>query len=142
MIYLLVFIILPFAELMVFIEVADEIGFFNAIFLIFINAIIGAVIIRNQGFRAVFSIGALRAGDRREEIFDDVCLTVAGLLLILPGFVTDGVGFLLLVPAVRKIVRKIIGAYAEMPVETSGSDSTQYSSSDILEGEYTRMNDD
>jgi UPF0716 protein FxsA len=103
---LLAFIAVPIAEIAVFIQAGDLIGLWPTIALVILTAIIGTAMLRQQGLA---TLGRLRSTmDRGElpvrELFDGACLLLAGALLLTPGFLTDAVGFLLLVPPVRAIV--------------------------------------
>ncbi len=99
----LAFIFVPLIEIGVFIEIGGWIGLWPTLAIIVATAIIGAAFLRQQGLatllRAQQEMGAGRMPMR--ELFDGVCLLAAGALLLTPGFVTDAVGFALLIPFVR-----------------------------------------
>ena len=103
----LAFIIIPVIEIAVFIHLGGEIGLWNTILLIILTAIMGTWLLRAQGLATL-----QRAQASLEqhvfpiaEVFDGLCLVIAGVLLLTPGFVTDAVGFLLFLPFVRAILR-------------------------------------
>lgn len=110
MLALLLFVVLPIVELYVFVQVAQGWGFFNALGLIVLVSILGVAVVRHQGLRVwrrfQEQVLARQVPDR--EIADGVALLVAGVLLIVPGFVTDAVGVLLLLPPVRAGLRALL----------------------------------
>ena len=101
---------IPLIEIYLMIKVGGVIGAFNAIFLIFFTAITGIYFARLEG------INTLRSGFNQlikneipvYEIISGAALTFAALLLIIPGFLTDIIGFLLIIPITRKIIVKNI----------------------------------
>jgi UPF0716 protein FxsA len=100
---LLLFIGIPIAEIAVFIEVGDQIGLGWTLASILGTAIIGTALVRHQGMQTLARVRA--SMDRKElpvqEVLSGVCILLAGILLLTPGFVTDAVGFLLLIPPFR-----------------------------------------
>ena len=95
---------IPLIEIYLMIKVGGSIGAFNTIFLIFFTAIVGIFFARFEGFRA------LRSGFQQlvkneipiYEIISGAALAFAALLLIIPGFLTDLIGFLLIIPITRR----------------------------------------
>ena len=114
-ILLAAFIALPLIEIWVFIEIGAEIGAFSTIAVCVLTAVVGMAMLRVQGFatlmraRGQMDEGILPA----KELFDGLCLLVAGAFLLTPGFVTDIFGFLLLVPAFRDFLRALVGRRLE-----------------------------
>jgi len=107
----LLFIIgIPLIEIYLMIEVGGIIGAFNTIFLIFFTAVAGIVFARIEGFKALQS--GFQQLIKNElpvyEIISGAALAFAALLLIIPGFVTDAIGFLLIFPFTRKIIIKSV----------------------------------
>jgi UPF0716 protein FxsA len=102
---LLLIIGIPLIEIYLMIEVGGIIGAFNTIFLIFFTAVAGIVFARIEGFKALQS--GFQQLIKNElpvyEIISGAALAFAALLLIIPGFVTDAIGFLLIFPFTRKI---------------------------------------
>ena len=102
---LIAFILVPVVEIYLFIKIGSQIGAFNTISLIFITAIIGVIYARYEG------LNTLRSGFsqliRNEapiyEIISGAVIAFAALLLIIPGFATDLLGFLLILPLTRKL---------------------------------------
>ena len=105
---LLTIILVPILEIYLFIKIGSEIGAFNTISLIFITAIIGIMYARFEG------LNTLRSGFSQlvknempaYEIISGAAIAFAALLLILPGFATDFVGFLIVFPVTRKLIFK------------------------------------
>ena len=94
---------MPIAEISVFILVGSQIGLFPTLGLILVTAIIGSVLLRVQGFGIVRRISEEARSGRvpGRELIHGVMIVVAGVLLLTPGFISDTIGFLLFVPAVR-----------------------------------------
>ncbi len=102
---ILTIILVPIVEIYLFIKIGSQIGAFNTISLIFITAIIGVIYARYEG------LNTLRSGFSQliknevpaYEIISGAAIAFAALLLILPGFATDLLGFLLIFPLTRKV---------------------------------------
>lgn len=103
-IFLLLVIGLPLIEIYLMIEVGSEIGALATIGLTILTAVIGTWLVRLQGFGVLARVRELMRHDEVPalELLDGALLLVAGLFLLLPGFLTDAAGFLLLIPAVRR----------------------------------------
>ena len=99
---------IPLIEIYLMIKIGGTIGAFNTIFLIFFTAVTGIFFARLEGFRALKS--GFQQLVKNElpiyEIISGAALAFAALLLILPGFLTDFIGFLLILPPTRKIIIK------------------------------------
>ena len=93
---LLVMIVVPIIEITVFIQAGEQIGVWPTIGLVILTAIVGSALLRHQGLSALFNMRKnMNAGILPlNELFDGICLLLAGALLITPGFVTDGFGLL------------------------------------------------
>ena len=110
---LVLFIIgVPLIEIYLMIKVGGIIGAFNTIFLIFFTAITGIYFAKLEGLNTIRS--GLSQIIKNEipvyEIISGAALAFAALLLIIPGFLTDVIGFLLIIPATRKFFVKIISS--------------------------------
>jgi len=107
---ILLLIAVPLVEIAVFIEVGDLIGLWPTLAIIVATAVAGAALLRSQGLAALAHARAsLDEGEFPvAQVFDGVCLLVAGALLITPGFVTDALGLLLFVPALRAWLRGVL----------------------------------
>ncbi len=102
----LLFIAIPLMEIAAFVVIGGEIGVFATLALVFATAIAGSILLRYQGFGILTRIRSeLDAGRLpQREVIHGAMILLAGLMLLLPGFVTDAFGLLLFVPAVRDAV--------------------------------------
>ena len=111
LILLAVFIGVPLIEIAVFIEVGGALGVWPTIGATVATALAGSMLLRAQGLttlmraRAQMDQGQLPA----REMFEGICLVLAGALLLVPGFVTDALGLLLFIPPFREALRRYIG---------------------------------
>jgi UPF0716 protein FxsA len=104
--FFLLFIGLPTLEIFLMIKIGGKVGALNTIALIFLTAIIGVYFAKLQGIRTI-KAGMVDLYQNKlpvYEILTGASIAVAALLLMLPGFFTDTVGFLLLVPFTRKLI--------------------------------------
>ena len=103
---LLTIILLPIVEIYLFIKVGAEIGAFNTISLIFITAIIGVIYARHEGLNTLKSgfSQLIKNEIPAYEIISGAAITFAAILLIIPGFATDIIGFILIFPLTRKLI--------------------------------------
>jgi len=108
---LLLFILVPLAELYLFLTLGEELGVKNTIAIIIITAILGAALTKSQGRRALQKFQQATAEGRMpaKEALEGLMILLAGAVLITPGFLTDTVGFLLLVQPVRTSVAGFLG---------------------------------
>jgi UPF0716 protein FxsA len=107
LVLLFVFVVMPLIELAVFILIGQAIGFLNAIAILLLISIGGVLIVRHQGIGIYRRVRLqLREGIvPAAELVDGLLILIAGLLLIIPGYITDAVGLALLLPPVREFVR-------------------------------------
>ena len=116
----------PLIEIALFIQVGGWIGLWPTIATVILTALFGTALLRRQGLatlrRARTEMEAQRLPVR--ELFDGACLLAAGILLLTPGFLTDAVGFILLVPPLRSIVGmwawRALQRHATVRVRTAG----------------------
>lgn len=107
---LLAFLCIPIAEIAVFIKAGQIIGLGWTLAVVVLTAVAGTALLRRQGLRVLAQTqekldrGELPVG----EMFDGVCLLVAGALLLTPGFITDAVGLALFIPPVRLLLGTFI----------------------------------
>lgn len=96
-------LVIPIVEIAAFILIGGQIGVAVTLLLILVTAIIGAALLRHQGMQVLSRIRSDIDASRvpARALGDGAMLVVAGILLLTPGFVTDAIGFLLFVPAVR-----------------------------------------
>ena len=132
---LLAIILVPIVEIYLFIKIGSQIGAFNTISLIFITAIIGIIYARYEG------LNTLRSGFSQivknelpaYEIISGAAIAFAALLLIVPGFATDILGFLLIFPLTRKL---IFGNLSKKFKKETSKKKT------YIEGEFEDIEDD
>lgn len=136
---ILLFIGLPLIELYVLIQVGSEIGALSTILLLILTAVVGIWIVRYQGFGVLMRVRDLL--DRGEvpaiELLDGALILVAGLCLILPGFVTDSLGFLLLIPPLRRRLIERYIRFQPMNMQAPGEVRTE-TRVRVIEGEFHR----
>ena len=101
---LTLFIFMPIAEIAVLISVGGEIGLGSTILLVIATAVLGAWLVRNQGFQTLQKLrGEIEQGRLPAmELAEGFAILVAGALLLTPGFITDTIGFICLTPPLRK----------------------------------------
>lgn len=140
----LLFLLVPMVEIYFLIKVGNIIGAIPTIGLVVFTALLGALLLRVQGWmtlqRARLSMaqGQLPA----TEMMEGVLLVFAGALLLTPGFVTDSIGFLLLVPPVRKALVRGFISRTSVPFEPPrGGGKPHEHEPRTLEGEYRREDD-
>ncbi len=144
LIFLLLFVGIPLVELYLLIEVGSEIGAIPTLFLTVFTAVLGGLLVRLQGFTTALRVR--EAMDRGEmpaiEMLEGVVLLVAGIMLLLPGFITDAIGFLCLVPPVR---RGLLLAFLRRSGVLSSSGPSHGPDSEsrprVIEGEFKREDD-
>lgn len=111
MIYLLlIFIVLPVIEISLFIQFGDALGTVNTILLIFLTAGIGVYLVRQQGFN---TLRKMQKEIQNQEfpvrsLFDGFVILISGILLLIPGFFTDAIGFMGLIPITRFFIGKTL----------------------------------
>jgi UPF0716 protein FxsA len=105
-----IFIVVPLAELYVIFKVGDAIGIPLTLAILVVDSVIGSMLLKSQG-RAVWRRfdETMRAGRiPHQEVLDGVLVIFGGAFLITPGFLTDIIGILLLVPPTRALFRKLV----------------------------------
>ena len=126
---LLLIILVPILEIYLFIKIGSQIGAFTTISLIFVTAIIGVYYARYEGLNTLRS-GVSQLYKNQMPLFElmsGAALAVAAFLLILPGFATDLLGFLIIFPFTRKIIFNLFAKNKKKEV---------YVKDDLIEGEY------
>ena len=110
----LIFIVLPIAELYVIIKVGEAIGVLPTIALLILDSFLGAALLRSQGRAAWRRFNEALAAGRipTREVFDGAMVILGGAFLITPGFITDVIGILLLIPPSRAIFRGLVARMA------------------------------
>ncbi len=127
--FFLLFIGLPALEIFLLIKIGGQVGALNTVALIFLTAIIGIYFAKFQGIQTLKS-GMINLYQNRMpvyEIMSGASIAIAALLLIMPGFFTDFIGFLLLIPFTRKIFFNL--AFRNKPKKNIKKEN------DIIDGE-------
>ena len=127
--FFLFFIGLPALEIFLLIKIGGKIGALNTVALIFLTAVIGIYFAKLQGIRTLKS-GMINLYQNKMPVYEmmsGASIAIAALLLIIPGFFTDLIGFLLLIPFTRKIFFRI--AFKNKPVKDIKKEN------DIIDGE-------
>lgn len=140
---LLLFITVPLLELYVLIRVGREIGALSTIALCVLTAVLGATLIRLQGLATVARVQAALNENRLPavDLVAGAMLLLTAFLLLTPGFVTDLLGFVILVPAVRNaLARRVIGSARIHggPGDGPGGEGVEV----VIEGEYRETRTD
>ena len=109
----LAFIVVPIVEIGLLLRVGGAIGGVETLALVVVMAVVGATLARRQGFAAMQRVqGAMATGrELGASVVEGLMVLVAAVLMITPGFVTDGVGLLLLVPPVRRLAARAAQAW-------------------------------
>tara|TARA_Y100000816_G_scaffold219815_1_gene164843 strand:- start:169 stop:594 length:426 start_codon:yes stop_codon:yes gene_type:complete len=126
---LLLIILVPILEIYLFIKIGSQIGAFTTISLIFLTAIIGVFYARHEGLNTLKS-GLSQLYKNQMPLFElmsGAALAIAAFLLILPGFATDILGFLIIFPLTRKIIFHLL---------TQKRKNELHIKDDLIEGEY------
>lgn len=123
----LLFTVVPVVELSLLLYLATSVlGWLPTLALVIVTGVVGVVLARWQGTRALLRIqrrlsrGQLPADD----LFDQVLILMAGLLLVIPGILTDLVGFSLLIPPIRGLIKRYLRAWAKRQVDIRVTQAT------------------
>lgn len=147
----LILIGLPLAEIAGFVLVGRAIGLWATLGLVILTAVAGALLLRSQGLHILRQLSAESREGRLpgETLVDAAMIVVAGILLLLPGFITDIIGLALFIPFVRRLVWSAIGRHVvilgpsggggyRQTREPSGKGGGPGQVVDLDEGDYTR----
>ncbi|TCT11905.1 UPF0716 protein FxsA [Tepidamorphus gemmatus] len=136
LVLLSLFIALPLCEIALFILVGGQIGVLATIAIVVLTAIAGATLVRRQGLatlqraRADFDAGRIPAGPMAEGL----AILFAGVLLLTPGFLTDAIGFALLIPALRARLVTAVGGWLVRHAIVIGPDGMMQRAADRRSG--------
>jgi UPF0716 protein FxsA len=136
---LIPFVLLPLLELFILIQVGDEIGAVLTIGLVLLTAAIGLALLRQQGYSTLMQARTKAAQGQvpAEEMLGGVFVALGGLLLLLPGFLTDVIGLCCLLPPVRRLFLK--GLLSRWLV-VGGMSVRRSDQGRVIEGEFERDN--
>lgn len=134
------FFVYVYIEISIFIQVAHVFGVLVTLILVIFTSVIGMSLVRNQGFKNLMLMQQKMAEGESPaaEMIKSVSLIIAGLLLVLPGFFTDFLGLLLLLPPVQKLLTLRLMPHLRF---TGGGFGTARSDGQTIEGEYQRKDD-
>lgn len=140
-IFAILFLVVPLVELYFLVKVGESIGAWRTILLVVVTAVVGVAFLRQQGlstlgrFQKSMMEGKAPAGEMLEGVF----LLIGGAMLLLPGFFTDALGFLCLIPFTRKFFARLILKNSSIQMRSAGHSSGGDS---IIDGEFVRRSDD
>jgi len=117
---LILMIIIPVLELYLLIEIGQYIGVFATVGIIILTGTIGAYLVKDQGFKVINKIQMdmsqnIMPGD---SLIQGIIILAGGIFLITPGFITDIIGFIFLIPAGRQIVKKYLLAWIKNKINS------------------------
>ena len=132
---LLSIILIPIVEIYLFIKIGSQIGAFKTIFLIFLTAVVGVYYAKHEGLNTIKSglTNMIRNQIPAYELISGAAIAFAAILLIIPGFATDILGFLLIFPLTRKLLFSRISKNYE---------SKKSEKKNFIEGEFEDIEDD
>ena len=132
---LLSIILIPIIEIYLFIKIGSQIGAFKTIFLIFFTAVVGVYYAKHEGINTIKSglTNMIRNQIPAYDLISGAAIAIAAILLIIPGFATDILGFLLIFPFTRKLLFTRISKNYE---------SKKSEKKNFIEGEFEDIEDD
>ncbi|MEL7047583.1 MAG: FxsA family protein [Pseudomonadota bacterium] len=160
--FLALFIAVPIVEIALLIQLGSAVGLFPTIGLVIATAVIGTILLRQQGFGVIARATESMQGGKPpiEPVIEGVFLLLAGAFLLTPGLMTDAVGFTLLVPTARRaaakwVIKRVLAA-GVVNVSTFGSDGSGpqgpgpepssrprrgSGTPDVIDGEFERIDE-
>ncbi len=139
----LLFVSVPLIEIALFIKVGGLIGLWPTLAIVVITAFIGTLLMRTQGANALMRLrqSMERLEDPSEPLADGAMIIFAGALLLTPGFFTDAIGLLLLLPPVRRAVFRYVKARVHVQSFTvsSGPGPEPRESDDVIDADYEEI---
>ncbi len=144
LVLLLIFVGIPIIEIALFIQVGGVIGVWPTIAICFATALAGSFLVRLQGLQIVRQ--AQEKMERNEppaaEMFHGMCLLLAGFLLLTPGFFTDFIGILLLIPPIRVAMGALLWRHFETRVRMHRAGPGGASGGTVIDGEFEEVDPD
>lgn len=137
--FIIAFIGVPIFEIYLLISVGEEIGAQWTIMAVIGTALLGAALVRRQGLATLAKFNASRGTTEGPAfiVFEGLVLLIAGIFLLTPGFFTDALGFLCLVPALRARALRVWISKHSVAV----NQNQRRSSGDVVDGEFRRLDD-
>jgi UPF0716 protein FxsA len=137
-VFLVLVVALPIFEVWLLIRVGDRIGVWPTVLILVVEAVLGGWLMRREGSRAwqaltdAFGTGRVPTG----ELANAALVLVGGILLLLPGFATDVIGFLFLLPMTRPLARKLVAFFVARRISRLGLGRVAAQGrGDVIEGE-------
>ena len=132
---LLAVILIPIVEIYLFIKIGSQLGAFSTIFLVFFTAVVGVYYARYEGINTIRSgmMQIIKNQIPARELIAGAAIAFAAVLLIIPGFATDLIGFLLIIPVTRKLILGKLNKKFE---------NKEMKKKDFIEGEFEDIEDD
>jgi len=149
-IFALLFLAIPIVEIYLLIQVGSIIGVFPTILMVVGTAVLGAFLLRQQGLSTLtrFQNNMAQGQLPAMEILEGIILLVGGALLMTPGFFTDTIGFLCLLPFSRRAIVHVLVRHSIVKVTgaassyTSTKQQAKTAAGSVYEGEFTKKDDD
>jgi UPF0716 protein FxsA len=138
-------IAMPIIEIAVFIEAGEAIGLWPTLGVVVATAFVGTALLRHQGLATLARVRTSMDAGRLPvtELFDGLCLLIAGVLLLTPGFVTDGVGLLLFAPPFRMLLRTALARHMTVRGHMHGRAGPDADTANtVIEGEFREIDPD
>ncbi|MCF6303292.1 MAG: FxsA family protein [Devosiaceae bacterium] len=151
------FVLIPILEIATFIQVGSLVGLPLTLLGIVLTAVIGAILVRQQGFKALNDARENMAQQKSpvEQVVHGVFILIAGLLLLTPGFLTDSIGFLFLIPPLRLSIANRVWSWIKengtIDIQTGNMSGSRYEEkpgsqpdrqdSTIIEGKAVEVED-
>lgn len=141
---LIAFLAVPMIEIALFIQIGGTIGLGWTLLIVVITAVLGAYMVRSQGAQVMNQVRSSfsEVRDPSEPLAHGAMILFAGALLLTPGFFTDFVGFLLLIPNFRSFAFAYLRKRVQVQSFTTQSSQQTYSTRpDVIDGEYQDLDD-
>ena len=135
--FFLFLIIFPFIEIYALIVLGGSIGAFNTILWIFFSGIMGLYLLRNQGLKTLLDIQSKKSvfEPTADNFLKTIFTPIGGFFLLIPGFITDIIGILILLPITRIFILGLLFSYLRPIGQGTG---TNKNNGDWIEGEYRK----
>ena len=135
--FFLFLIIFPFVEIYTLIVIGGSIGAFNTMLWIFFSGIMGLYLLRNQGLKTLLDIQSKKSlfEPTADNFLKTIFTPIGGFFLLIPGFITDVIGILILLPITRIFILGLLFSYLRPIGQGTG---TNKNNGDWIEGEYRK----
>ena len=135
--FFLFLIIFPFIEIYALIVIGGSIGAFNTMLWIFFSGIMGLYLLRNQGLKTLLDIQSKKTAfePTADNFLKTIFTPIGGFFLLIPGFITDVIGALVLLPITRIFILGLLFSYIRPIGQGTG---TNKNNGDWIEGEYRK----